>query len=58
MTEMIPKSRSRKVNGYVKAILALEAARRKRDARYDRCVGGWIRSAIGSSRKWRRDGGC
>jgi hypothetical protein len=38
MTQVIPRSRSRKVNGYVKAILALEAVRRKRDARYERFV--------------------
>ena len=38
MTPVIPKSRSRKVNGYVKAMLALEAARRKRDERYERFV--------------------
>ena len=38
MTQAIPKSRSRKVNGYVKAILALEAVRRKREDRYDRFV--------------------
>ncbi len=38
MTQVIPKSRSRKVNGYVKAVLALEPVRRKRDDRYDRFV--------------------
>ena len=38
MTQMIPKSRSRKVNGYVKAMLALESVKRKRDARYERFV--------------------
>jgi hypothetical protein len=38
MMEAIPKSRSRKVNGYVRAALALDAVRRKRDARYDRFV--------------------
>ena len=38
MRQVIPKSGSRKVNGYVKAMLALEAVRRKRDARYDRFV--------------------
>lgn len=38
MTQVIPKSRSRKVNGYVKAVLALEAVRRKREDRYDRFV--------------------
>lgn len=36
MSQVVPKSRSRKVNGYVKAMLALEAVRRKRDDRYDR----------------------
>ena len=38
MTQEIPKSRSRKVNGYVKAVLALEGVRRKREERYDRFV--------------------
>jgi hypothetical protein len=38
MTQVIPKSRSRKVNGYVKAVLALEAVRRKREDRYERFV--------------------
>jgi hypothetical protein len=38
MTQTIPRSRSRKVNGYVKAVLALEAVRRKREERYDRFV--------------------
>jgi hypothetical protein len=36
--QTIPKSRSRKVNGYVKVVLALEAARRKREERYERFV--------------------
>ena len=30
---VIPRSGSRKVNGYVKAVLALEAVRKKREAR-------------------------
>jgi hypothetical protein len=38
MTQVIPKSRSRKVNGYVKAVLALEAVRRKPEDRYGRFV--------------------
>ena len=38
MTQVIPRSGSRKVNGYVKAVLALEAVRRKREERYDRFV--------------------
>jgi hypothetical protein len=38
MTQTIPRSKSRKVNGYVKAVLALEAVRRKREERYDRFV--------------------
>jgi hypothetical protein len=38
MTPVIPRSRSRKVNGYVKAILALEAVRNKREERYERFV--------------------
>jgi hypothetical protein len=38
MTQMIPRSKSRKVNGYVKAVLALEAVRRKREERCDRFV--------------------
>jgi hypothetical protein len=36
MTRTIPRSKSRKVNGYVKAVLALEAVRKKREERYDR----------------------
>jgi hypothetical protein len=35
MMPMIPRSGSRKVNGYVNAALALDAVRRKREARYD-----------------------
>ena len=38
MIQAIPKSRSRKVNGYVRAMLALEAVRRKREERYDRFI--------------------
>jgi hypothetical protein len=38
MTQAVSKSRSRKVNGYVKAVLALEAVRRRRQERYDRFV--------------------
>ena len=38
MTQTIPRSKSRKVNGYVRAMLALEAVRRKREERYDRYV--------------------
>jgi hypothetical protein len=38
MTQTIPRSKSRKVNGYVTAVLALEAVRRKREERYDRYV--------------------
>jgi len=38
MTQVIPRSGSRKVNGYVKAVLALEAVRRKREERYERVV--------------------
>jgi hypothetical protein len=34
----IPKSVSRKVNGYVKVVLRLEEVRRKREERYDRHV--------------------
>jgi hypothetical protein len=41
---VIPRSGSRKVNGYVKAVLALEAVRRKR-ARYERVVRPLIASA-------------
>lgn len=36
MAQQVPRSRSRKVNGYVKAVLALEAVRKKREARYER----------------------
>jgi len=38
MMQAVPKSRSRKVNGYVKAVLALGAVRRRRQERYDRFV--------------------
>jgi hypothetical protein len=38
MMQVIPRSGSRKVNGYVKAVLALEAVRRKREDRYARVV--------------------
>ncbi len=38
MMQVIPRSRSRKVNGYVKAVLALDAVRMKREDRYDRFV--------------------
>jgi hypothetical protein len=38
MTPVIPRLRSRKVNSYVKAVLALEAVKRKREERYDRFV--------------------
>jgi hypothetical protein len=38
MRPVIPRSGSRKVNGYVKAVLALDAVRRKREARYERAV--------------------
>jgi hypothetical protein len=38
MTQVIPQSGSRKVNGYVKAVLRLEEVRRKREERYDRYV--------------------
>ena len=38
MMHAIPRSGSRKVNGYVRAVLALEAVRKKRDDRYERVV--------------------
>jgi hypothetical protein len=38
MMPVIPRSGSRKVNGYVKAVHALEAVRKKREARYERVV--------------------
>ena len=38
MMQVIPRSGSRKVNGYVKAVLALDAVRRKREDRYARVV--------------------
>jgi hypothetical protein len=38
MMPVIPRSGSRKVNGYVKAVLALDAVRRKREARYEHVV--------------------
>ena len=34
----MPRSSSRKGNGYVRAVPALEAVRRKREARYERVV--------------------
>ena len=38
MMPVFPKSKGRKVNGYVKAVLKLEGVRRKREERYDRYV--------------------
>ena len=38
MRPVLPRSGSRKVNGYVKAVLALEAVRNKREDRYARVV--------------------
>jgi hypothetical protein len=38
MRHVIPRAGSRKVNGYVKVVLALEAVRRKREDRYARVV--------------------
>ncbi len=38
MMRAIPRSGSRKANGYVKAVLALEAVRRKREDRYVRVM--------------------
>jgi hypothetical protein len=38
MTEVMPRSRSRTVNGYVRAMLALDAGRKKRAERYDRVI--------------------
>jgi hypothetical protein len=38
MMPVIARSGSRKVNGYLKAVLALEAVRRKRDDWYERVV--------------------
>jgi hypothetical protein len=38
MRPVIPRSGSRKVNGYVKAVLSLEALRWNREARYARVV--------------------
>jgi len=38
MIGAFPRSQSRKVNGYVKAVLALEAVRKKREERYDRFI--------------------
>lgn len=34
----LARSRSRKVNGYVKAVLTIEAVRKKREERYDQFV--------------------
>ena len=38
MMREIPRSGSRKVNGYVKVVLALEAVRKRREDRYERVV--------------------
>jgi hypothetical protein len=38
MMQTVRKSRSQKVNGYVRAVRALDAMRRKREERYDRFV--------------------
>ena len=38
MSPIVPKSRSRKVNGYIKAVLALDAVKKKRETRYERFV--------------------
>ena len=38
MTPVIPRSGSRKAHGYVKAVLAVEAVRKKREDRYERVV--------------------
>lgn len=38
MMHVIPRSGSRKVNGYVKAVMALEAVRKTREDRYERVV--------------------
>ena len=38
MRHVIPRSGSRKVNGYMKAVLALEAVRKKCEERYTRVV--------------------
>jgi hypothetical protein len=40
LCEAIPKSRSRKVNGYVKCVLALEAIQQRRAARFKRYIRG------------------
>ena len=38
MIEAIPKSKSRKVNGYIRRALALDAIQRRRAERYDRYI--------------------
>jgi hypothetical protein len=55
--ERIPRSKSRKVNGYVRAVLALEAVRWKREERYDRYVRPLDRGQAARSRP-RSSGGC
>ena len=54
MMHVIPRSGSRKVNGYVKAVLALEAVRKKRSVSCARSIAGatsWRpRSRRGSGR--------
>ncbi len=53
MMHVIPRSESRKVNGYVKPVLALEAVRRKREARYER-----VARSIGRGTSWRPRSRC
>src|SRR5262245_38698937 len=38
MTESVPRSVSRKVNGYVRTVLALERVRSQREAQYERFI--------------------
>ena len=58
----IPRSKSGKVNGYVRAVLALEAARKKREKRYERFIRPLDRrrdqlAAEAATRRWALSGG-
>ena len=50
MRPVIPRSGSRKVNGYVKTVLALDAVRRKREARYEHVVRPFDRKRVAHRR--------
>ena len=54
MRHVVPRSVSTKVNGYVKAVLALEAVRTKREDRYARVVRPLDRRRDQLAAEWRR----